>query len=100
MNMWADGIEAKRNALLAKYPERTFGKVKVERAVRFIQGKTGDGPYEWREQIRDVEDAGWNLYMDHQCDEFQIGRVDDARQLIADLQAAIDYCLHFEDVKK
>lgn len=97
---WAAGVEAKRDALLARYPDRIFGMVKVQRSLDFTQGKPESGPeYQWREIVTDVKDCGWAFVMDHQCDEFEIGGIKEVRQLVSDLQSAIEYCTSFDEPK-
>lgn len=92
---WAEGTKEKRDSLIATYPDRVFGKVHVSRSIDFVT----DG-IAWGGNITDVKDLGWSMWMDHQCDEFDIGGVEDARQLISDLQAAIDYCSSFDEPKE
>lgn len=91
---WQEGTKEKRDALLAKYPDKAFGRVKVQRSLDFVYEGTGD--YSWQGKIVDVIDLGWVFVMDHQHDEFEIGGVEDAKKLITDLHEAINYCSIFE----
>lgn len=88
-DQWSEGVIEQRDAILARYPDRVFGKVKVQRSLDFTYD--GSGQYKWQGQITSVKDCGWAFTMDHQCDEFEIGDIEDAQKLIADLQRAVKY---------
>jgi hypothetical protein len=92
---WTADAEAKRDVLLVKYPDKTFGRVSVYRATDYVYDKGGK-EYDWQGDIMDVKDLGWQMTMPHQCDEFEIGGIEAARQLAWDLQSAIDYCLSLD----
>lgn len=44
------------------------------------------------EPIEVTEDKGWNIQLPHQCDEWEIGDVDDAKEFKIELQKVIEYC--------
>ena len=69
-----------------KFPNKQFGDVNVKRncCLGFDENKltSYDVP---------VIDKGWEIYLEHQCDEWVIGEVEDARLMIKNLNDAINY---------
>lgn len=93
---WKEGTKEKRDSILAAYPDRTFGRVQVNRSLDFVHE---GGTYEWNGTVVDVKDLGWTLSMAHQYDDVEIGGAEDAQKLISDLQGAIQYCAGFDELK-
>jgi hypothetical protein len=75
--------------LQSKYPDKTFGQIQVTRDREFVEsGRQDIRNYdEW-----EVRDLGWKLSLPHQCDDWEIGTVDEAMDLVNQLNFAIDYC--------
>lgn len=65
-----------------KYPPATFGVVNVRRGGA---GFDDDRPAE-------IEDVGWDFYLEHSCDEWRIGDMVEAQRFINNLSEAISYC--------
>ena len=78
----------KQKELKEKYPDKEFGVVNVKRDYRTV----GEWDYsrDWEE--REVEDIGWEVYLNHSCDEWIIGDLDEAKEFRKNLEEAIDYC--------
>lgn len=73
--------------LKTKYPDRMFGRVRVTRNF--------DVPHERFDVPFDncpVTDLGWVMELEHQCDEWEIGGVEEGMDLVAELNLAIDFC--------
>lgn len=70
------------NEFKIKYPDKEFGIVNIQRNYKY-----GD----WHK--RQVEDKGWELFLNHSCDEWVIGNIEEGHQMIKDLQQAIEYCI-------
>jgi hypothetical protein len=72
--------------LIEKYPDKTFGEVNVRREYHYFFP-------EYPKKDDDlVVDEGWQIYLEHSCDYWEIGSRDDAVNMISDLNKAIDYC--------
>ena len=69
-----------------KYPSKEFGEVNVKRECKYNwDDYKNDGSHE-------VEDQGWEIYLQHSCDEWVIGGVGDAKTMKENLEKAIEYC--------
>ena len=68
------------------YPDKSFGRVEITRDFEVTKRD--------RENFEnsEVNDLGWNIQLPHQCDEWEIGKVEDAMDLVNELNFAIDYC--------
>lgn len=78
-----------------KYPSKTFGEVEVRRTCEYpYTGKVD----KWDNKERDysdqaqVTDTGWEIYLNHSCDEWVIGGVEAAGKFHKDLAEALEYC--------
>lgn len=66
-----------------KYPEKNFGVVNVKRYC--THKKDSD----------EISDIGWLFYLEHSCDEWEIGDIEDAEKMIINLKDAILYIKSF-----
>lgn len=37
-------------------------------------------------------DGGWEIYLEHSCDEWIIGDAEEAKEMVVNIQCAIEYC--------
>lgn len=70
--------------LQKKYPSKTFGIVNIRRAVDYKRNNY------W--EVIGMSDDGWEIYLEHSCDEWIIGNLTSAEDMISNLQDAITYC--------
>lgn len=91
---WQEGTKERRDNILAAYPDKIFGRVEVGRSIDYVHEGS-----EWKRTVVVVKDLGWEFCVTGQCgevrEEFDIGGVEDARQLVSELQEAIKYCETF-----
>jgi|GEM_PF-5975134 len=81
-----------KKELQQKYPDKTFGEVEVVRDYKLTNEKIN-----WRDTSEEpVNDKGWKICMEHQCDDWVIGNVEDAEKFSLDLIEAIKYCKRYE----
>jgi hypothetical protein len=51
----------------------------------------GDNERDYSKKAQ-IIDKGWEIYLNHSCDEWVIGNLEDAREFNSNLIAAIKYC--------
>lgn len=75
------------NEFLRKYPKKSFGSVNVKRDYKF-------GSYvPWEsEENQPVIDEGWQIYLNHSCDEWIIGNLKETEKFFQELKEAIEFC--------
>ena len=70
------------------YPSAKFGDkgyVHADREREVIQRNA-----DWR--LSEVQLGEWSISLEHQCDEWEIGTPEQAKQFVKDVQEAIAYC--------
>jgi hypothetical protein len=83
-----------REQLKQKYPTKEFGEINVEREYQApLTGEKNEWGNEKRDYSDDAQviDGGWNFYLDHSCDEWVIGGIENAEKFSKDLIEAIEY---------
>ena len=70
------------------YPSFSCGEVNVRRKLEYINYKYGLTDNELL-----VKDLGWEIYLDHQCDDWIIGNIESAQKMRDDLELAFKYCV-------
>ncbi len=85
--------------LLGKYPEQTFGQINIQRNYKYVEGCS---TY-WKgstliqktcnhaDSTCEIEDKGWDFYLNHSCDEWDIGDLEEAKKFQENLNNAIQY---------
>ncbi len=79
--------------LREKYPNKSFGSVQVTRNFKYLYDDSKyNAENNWVRIEKGIEDEGWEIQLPHSCDEWVIGSVEDATQMIKELNEAIEYC--------
>lgn len=99
--------------LKERYPDKSFGVVNIRRKYAYprieqdlitpshITKKMFT--YDSGEQVlvtvnvsdnAQVIDNGWFVYLNHSCDEWEIGDIEDSQEFSKNLDEAIKYCLN------
>ena len=77
----------KQKELLEKYPNKTFGMINIRRDCDLVNRWDNNIPFKEME----VTDSGWEIYLEHSCDEWIIGGLEDAKKFKNDLEEALEY---------
>lgn len=77
----------KLRELHEKYPSKEFGQVQVYRRYETVEYV----PFPNNDES-EIKDLDWELFLPHQCDDWEVGSVDEAMDLVNQLNFAIDYC--------
>lgn len=91
----------RKDELQTKYPNKSFGSINISRDWE----PTTKIPYKYTWSNKEVlvwnydgegKDLGWNFYLNHSCDEWIIGNLEEAEKFSIDLQEAIKYAKELE----
>ena len=75
------------------YPIKEFGEVRVKRNFTYpLSGEKDKWGNDLKDYYGQVIDKGWEIYLEHSCDEWVIGDVKTAEEFSKNLLEAIDYC--------
>lgn len=85
-----------REELQSKYPDKSFGVIKVRRDYKRPFTGTidqwGHKKIDYSVNAQIIDEGWWEIYLDHSCDEWEIGVVDHAKEFRENLDKAIKYC--------
>lgn len=81
--------------LKIKYPDKEIGEINIKRGHDYpLIDEKNTETWSNRNYSENAQmiDKGWEIFLNHSCDEWVIGTVEDAEQFQKDLAEAISYC--------